>query len=111
MLFCITADYTPQAVIAMRDDPNTDRSQVVRQVLEAAGGKLIAMFGRVENGPGVMVIFEVDDPKMVPAVTNVFASSGSAQNFHMQRLVTQEEIVEIRLNAAKLASVYRSPGE
>ena len=66
MLFCITADYTPQAFIVMRNDPNADRREIVQQVLEAAGSKLIAMYGRVENGPGVLIIFEADDPKMVP---------------------------------------------
>jgi hypothetical protein len=41
MLFCLTADYTPQALNAMRENPNTDRRAAVEQLLAAAGGKLM----------------------------------------------------------------------
>jgi uncharacterized protein with GYD domain len=43
MLFCLTAEYTPQALNAMRENPNTDRRAAVEQLLGAAGGKLIGM--------------------------------------------------------------------
>jgi uncharacterized protein with GYD domain len=59
MLFCLTAGYTPQALNAMRENPNTDRRAAVEQLLEAAGGKLVAMYGRASNGPGAMVIFDL----------------------------------------------------
>ena len=49
MLFCLTADYTPQALNAMRENPNTDRRAAVEELLKAAGGKLIAMYGRASN--------------------------------------------------------------
>ena len=29
MLFCLTADYTPQALNAMRENPNTNRQAAV----------------------------------------------------------------------------------
>ena len=45
MLFCITADYTPQALNAMRENPTTNRREAADQLLEAAGGKVIAMYG------------------------------------------------------------------
>src|SRR4051795_12725043 len=80
MLFSLTADYTPQALNAMRENPNTDRRAAVEQLLEAAGGKLIAMYGRATNGPGAMVIFDVPDPAMAPAMVGVAVSSGSIQN-------------------------------
>jgi uncharacterized protein with GYD domain len=111
MLFCITADYTPQAITAMRNNPTTSRREAVEQLLEAAGGKLVAMYGRVENGPGALVIFECGDPAMVPAIAGVAMSSGNIQNLHLQRLVTQEEIVNIRRNAATIASAYKPPGQ
>ena len=71
MLFCLTAEYTPQALNAMRENPNTDRRAAVEQLLEAAGGKLVAMYGRASNGPGAMVIFDVPDPAMAPAMCGV----------------------------------------
>ena len=74
MLFCLTADYTPQALNAMRENPNTNRQAAVEELLSAAGGKLVAMYGRATNGPGVMVIFDVADPGMAPAITGVVVS-------------------------------------
>jgi uncharacterized protein with GYD domain len=41
MLFCLTADYTPAALNAMRENPNTNRQAAVEQLLSAAGGKLV----------------------------------------------------------------------
>jgi hypothetical protein len=34
MLFCLTAEYTPQALNAMRENPNTDRRAAVEQLLK-----------------------------------------------------------------------------
>jgi hypothetical protein len=31
MLFCLTADYTPQALNAMRENPNTDRRAALEE--------------------------------------------------------------------------------
>ena len=70
MLFCLTAEYTPQALNAMRENPNTNRRAAVEQVLKAAGGTLVSMYGRATNGPGVMVIFDVPDPAMAPAISS-----------------------------------------
>ena len=44
MHFCITGQYTPQAITAMMDNPATDRFAAARQVADAAGGKLVTMF-------------------------------------------------------------------
>ena len=60
MLFCLTAEYTAQALTAMRDNPTTNRGEATRQLLEAAGGKLVSFYGRVNNGPGALVIFDID---------------------------------------------------
>ena len=43
MHFCITAQYTPQALNAIMDDPNTNRYEAVKKLVEAAGGKLVSM--------------------------------------------------------------------
>jgi len=54
MLFCFMADYTPQALNVMRENPATNRHEAAEKLLEAAGGKVIAMYGTVRNGPGAM---------------------------------------------------------
>ena len=111
MLFCLTADYTPQALNAMRENPNTDRRAAVEELITAAGGKLIAMYGRATNGPGAMVIFDVPDPAMAPAMVGVAVSSGSVQNVELTRLFTMEEIAGIRQKAHQIRGAYKPPGQ
>ncbi len=96
MLFCLTADYTPQALNAMRENPNTNRQAAVEQVLAAAGGKLVAMYGRASNGPGVMVIFDVTDPAMAPAISGVAISAGTIHHVELTRLFTMDEVKGLR---------------
>jgi uncharacterized protein with GYD domain len=111
MLFCLTADYTPQALKAMRENPNTDRRAAVEQLLQAAGGKLVAMYGRIANGPGVMAIFDVPDPAMGPAICGVTVSAGAVQNVQITRLFTMEEVTGIRQKAAQIREAYKPPGQ
>src|ERR1700693_1968288 len=111
MLFCLTADYTPQALNAMRENPNTDRQGAVEQLLSAAGGKLVSMYGKASNGPGVMVIFDVTDPAMAPAICGVAVSAGSIQNVQMTRLFTMDEIKGIRKKAGQIRGAYKPPGQ
>jgi uncharacterized protein with GYD domain len=111
MLFCLTAEYTPQALNAMRQNPNTDRRAAVEQLLEAAGGKLVAMYGRASNGPGAMVIFDVTDPAMAPAMCGIAVSAGSVQNVELTRLFTMEEISDIRQKARQIHGAYKPPGQ
>ena len=111
MLFCLTAEYTPQALNAMRENPHTDRRAAVEHLLEAAGGKLISMYGRATNGPGVMVIFDVPDPAMGPAISGVAVSAGSIHNAQLTRLFTMEEIAGIRQKAAQIRGAYKPPGQ
>jgi uncharacterized protein with GYD domain len=56
--FCITANYTPKALEAMAKNPNTNRVEAVEKLLTAAGGKLVAMYGTIIDGPGAMAIVE-----------------------------------------------------
>ena len=111
MLFCFTGEYTPQALNAMRENPNTDRQAAVKQTVEAAGGKLVAMYGMAANGPGVMVIFDVPDPDMAVAISGVAVSSSAAQNVHLTRLFTMDEVNTIRQKRVKLSGTYKPPGQ
>ena len=105
----VYGSYTPQALNAMRENPNTNRQAAVEELLSAGGGKLLAMYGRATNGPGVMVIFDVDDPAMAPAITGVAVSSGAAQNIELTRLFTMEEL-PARERARQLRGVYKPFG-
>jgi uncharacterized protein with GYD domain len=45
MLFCISANYTPKALEAMGKNPNANRREAVEKLVNAAGAKLVAMYG------------------------------------------------------------------
>ena len=110
MLFCITADYTPQALNAMRENPTTNRREAVEQLVQAAGGKVIAMYGTMRNGPGAMLIFDVTDPASAPPIAGIIASSGAVQNLQFSRLATMEEVTGYRQKAQQLRGAYKAPG-
>ncbi len=60
MLFCITANFTPKAMNAIRENPKSNQHDAVEQLVKAAGGKLVGMYGTMANGPGALVIVDVD---------------------------------------------------
>lgn len=110
MLFCLTTNYTTKALDAMSKNPNTNRREAVQKLLNAAGAKLVAMYGTIAEGPGAMVIFDAD-PSVAPAVASVAAASDGLQNVKMQRLFTEEEVAAIRQKRAQIQSSFRAPGQ
>jgi hypothetical protein len=66
MHFCLTGQYTPQALNNIMDNPTTSRYEAAKHLIETAGGKLISMYSTGANGPGVLVIFDVPDPGAAP---------------------------------------------
>jgi uncharacterized protein with GYD domain len=110
MLFCITANYTAKALNAMREDPNTNRREALEKLVTAAGGKLVAMYGTMSDGPGAMGIFEAD-PTAAGAIAGTIASSDAVQNIKVQRLFNREEVVAIRQKRAQIHASYKAPGK
>jgi uncharacterized protein with GYD domain len=111
MLFSLTAGYTPQALNAMRENPDTNRRAAVEQLAAAAGGKVVAMYGRAANGPGVLIILDVPDPEMAPAMVGLAVSAGTIQNVELTRLYTMEEVASLRKKSRQLQSAYKPPGK
>ena len=111
MLFCIMGQYTSQAVGANLDDTSTDRQAAVKKLLDAAGAKLVSMYGYIAEGPGVMVIFEVPDPSVAAAITAVAVAGGALHNVKHIRLATQEEVAGIRQKARQIRGSYKAPGK
>ncbi|HXX04830.1 MAG TPA: GYD domain-containing protein [Xanthobacteraceae bacterium] len=111
MLFCITGQYTPQALNAMMDNPTTNRFEVAKKLVEAAGGKMISMYSAPADGPGVLAIFDVTEPGAAAAISGIVVASGTLHNVKLQRLLTQEEVVQVRQKAAQLRTAYKPPGK
>lgn len=111
MHFCLTANYTPEALNGIMDNPTVSRYEVAKNLIEAAGGKLTAMYSTAASGPGALMIFDLTDPDAASAISGVLIASGAATNVELKRLWTPNEIVQVRQKAAKLRSVYRPPGK
>ena len=52
----------------MRENPSTNRRDAVEQLVKAAGGKLVEMYRTMTDGPGALVIMDVD-PVAAAAIT------------------------------------------
>jgi len=110
MHFCMTAQYTPQALNKIMENPKTNRYEAAKNLIEAAGGKLISMYSTAADGPGVLLIFDVPDPNAAPAITGLVVASGTIHNVGLTRLWTQDEIMQVRQKAVQLRSSYTPPG-
>ena len=108
MLYCISGNYTPKAMQAMAKNPNTNRRDAVEKLVTAAGGKVVAMYGTMVDGPGAMLIVDVD-PGVGAAIAAVIASSDGTQNVKAQRLFTMEEVIGIRKKRIELQKSYSPP--
>jgi uncharacterized protein with GYD domain len=111
MHFCLTGQYTPQALKNIMENPTTNRYEAARKLAEAAGGKLISMYSTATDGPGVLVIIDVPDPSAAPAMTGVVVESGALHNVKLTRLWTQDEIKQVRQKASELRGAYKPPGK
>jgi uncharacterized protein with GYD domain len=111
MLFCITAQYTPQAVSSMLDDPATNRYEAVKKLIEAADGKLVSMYACPADGPGVLVIFDLPDPNAAPSIAAIAVAGGAVQNLKLMRLLAPEELIKAQQKARQIRSAYKAPGK
>jgi len=108
--YCISANYTPKAMQAMAKKPDSNRRDAVEKLVKAAGGKVVAMYGTMVDGPGAMVIVDVD-PGVGAAIAAVVASSDGACNVKAQRLFSMDEVIAIRKKRIQLQKSYSPPGE
>ena len=109
MLFCLSVNYTHKGLEAMAKNPKTNRREAVKKLLKAAGGKMVSMYGTIADGPGAMVIFDID-PTLAPSIVAVAASSDAVHNIKMQRLFTTDEMMAIRAKRVELQAAYAAPG-
>jgi uncharacterized protein with GYD domain len=112
MLFSLTVEYTPAAINAMRENQSSQsRQEAVKNLIEAAGGKLIAIYFKIVQGPGAQVVFDVPDPAMAAAITSVAIQGGGVQNPRLERLYTQDEVLGIRQRVNQIRDAYKTPGQ
>jgi len=104
---------TIYAASSQRHDGKSDQQSLraAKKLIEAAGGKLISMYGMPAEGPGVLAIFETSDPNAAAAISGVVVASGGLHNVKLLRLLTQDELVQVRQKASQLRSSFKPPGK
>lgn len=69
------------------------------------------MYGMPAEGPGVMVIFDVTDPGAAAAISGVVIANDVLRNVKFMRLLTREEVTDVRQIACKVNAAYKPPGQ
>ena len=109
MLYSITVHYTPATLNALMDNPAHNRGQALGRLVEVAGGKLVAIYSLVDEGPGAMAIVELPDHEAATAVAGVVLASGAVRDVKLVRLLDAAAMPGVRAKAAQLRAAYAIP--
>jgi hypothetical protein len=69
------------------------------------------MYSTAAEGPGVMVILDVPEPNAAMAVSGVAVAAGAVKDVKFFRLISQDEVVDIRKKAAQFRKAYKPPSK
>jgi uncharacterized protein with GYD domain len=105
--YMFTGNYTREAMQAMVAKPH-DREPVVRQFIEAAGGKLHHLFMSLGT-TDVVAITEFPDEKGIAGVSLAVGAAGSITHGATTRLLTSKEFMDCMKKAKKIAKHYQAP--
>jgi len=108
-LFITYASYSHSGVKGLVDKPS-DRSGVIKALIEKAGGKLIALY-MTTGANDVVLVTEVADGSDAVAVGMAVAASGSLSKLETVRAWTPSEFKGIAEKAARVAGAYTPPGK
>ena len=104
--FLLQASYTAQGVSGLVSSPE-DRSAVIRQLVEGAGGKVESMYYAFGDFD-VVVVLELPDNVAMTALSMVAGASGAVTNLKTTVLIPISAGVEAARKAAGIS--YRPPG-
>ena len=105
-LFITYASYSHSGVKGMVDKPS-NRSTVIKALVEKAGGKFVATTGSND----VVLITEAADGSDAVATGMAVAATGSVSKVETVRAWTPSEFKGIAEKAAKVSSAYTPPGK
>ncbi len=108
-LFITYASYSHSGVKGMVDKPS-DRTAVIKALVEKAGGKIVAMYFTTGSND-VVLVTEAPDGSDAVATGMAVAASGSLSRIETVRAWTPSEFKGIAEKAAKVASAYTPPGK
>ncbi len=99
--------YTSEAWAALAQNPE-DRSEPIRGLAEAMGGRMIAFYNTFGEYDGV-VIFEAPDEGTAAAVAIAAIAPGHLKSFKTTLLLSAEQGVEAMRRAGE--ATFRRPGQ
>ena len=108
-LFITYASYSHSGVKGLVDKPS-DRSGVIKALVEKAGGKLVSLYMTTGTND-VVLVTEVADGSDAVAVGMAVAASGSLSKLETVRAWTSSEFKGIAEKAAKFSGAYVPPGK
>lgn len=98
--YLIQLETTPEAVAALVHNPQ-NRAEIVRPMIEAAGGKLEQYYYDIE-GTSVFSIIEMPDSESLAAFFSAAFASGSARSYKATAILTSEEMVNVFKRAGSI---------
>ena len=98
--------YTPEALASLAQNPQ-DRSDAVRQMVEATGGRLVAFYHSYGEYHAAVITEDPDDDAMGAAAAWAADSAGHLKTYKLIPLLTVEEAMEGLRKAGELA--FRGP--
>lgn len=108
-LFITYASYSHSGVKGMVDKPS-DRSSVIKALVEKAGGKFIAMYFTTGSND-VVLVTEAADGSDAVATGMAVAATGSISKLETVRAWTPSEFKGIAEKAGKVTGAYAPPGK
>ena len=99
--------YTPEAWAALTQNPE-DRSEAIRGLVEAVGGRLVSFYNSFGEYDGV-IIFEAPDEGTAAATLMAAITPGHVKSLKTTVLLSADEGVEAMRRAGGMT--YRRPGQ
>jgi uncharacterized protein with GYD domain len=99
------ATYSPAGIKGLMQDGGSKRKAVVKQMVEAAGGKLHAFYFAYGDSD-IVIITEYPDNATAASVAMAVGGAGAISSFRSMVLITPEEMDA----AVKKSVAYRAPG-
>jgi uncharacterized protein with GYD domain len=106
--FITYASYSHSGIKGLVDKPS-DRAEVLKGLIEKAGGKFTALYMTTGSNDAVL-IFEAPDGSDAVAIGMAAAASGSVSKIETVRAWSSSEFKGIAEKAAKVAKAYKRPG-
>jgi uncharacterized protein with GYD domain len=107
--FITTGRFTLPAIQGLAAMPE-DRTEAVKQIVEAAGGKLISYYITTGEADFVLIT-EGDNGDQIVAGAMAASLSGAISDVKTVRAWTSAEFASVAARAGKIASSYRAPGQ